>query len=136
MGIAGTARSLKVGQNDNNKIIPGDSIILTTAIDPSMRVSAIYEDSKSRVWAATTRGLFAYDLNKKDFVVRLPRVKTGSAIIEDEYKTYGLPAKTLQYTNFRTTTSINTPATRFPATSRQSAPTTAATSGSAPTTVC
>lgn len=86
----GLLRSVK---NDNNKIIPGDSIILTTAIDPSMRVSAIYEDSKSRVWAATTRGLFAYDLNKKDFVVRLPRVKTGSAIIEDEYKNIWIAGK-------------------------------------------
>ena len=77
----------------NLNMISEDSIILTSAVDHSMRVNAIHEDSRGRVWAATSRGLFVYNLGNKGFDLRMPSLRTGSSIVEDDNHNIWLAAR-------------------------------------------
>lgn len=74
-------------------IIPLDSIILTDAVDHSMRVNAIFEDSHKRVWAATSTGIYAYDLENRRFTLRVPNIRSGSSITEDPFSNIWITTK-------------------------------------------
>lgn len=75
---------LRAITHNDKEMMQVDSIMLTSNVDQAIRVDALMEDSKGRVWAASSKGLFAFNTDNRTFDIKLPSVRNVSAITEDE----------------------------------------------------
>ena len=84
---------LRAMSGKDNSMFQVDSVVLTTPVDINMRVKALYEDTKGRIWAATSQGVYSYDLDSRQFVLHAPDLTSGSALTEDSDGNIWLAAK-------------------------------------------